>query len=45
MMSALDKRYLIWWTAMTGLDPRSKQGGHEIWNSLNWVYCRLIDEG
>jgi hypothetical protein len=30
---------------MTGLDPRSKQGGHEIWDGVNWVYCSLIDEG
>jgi hypothetical protein len=30
---------------MTGLDPRYKQGSHEIWESLNWVYCGLIDEG
>ncbi|MCU1656141.1 MAG: hypothetical protein JWO57_797 [Pseudonocardiales bacterium] len=30
---------------MTGLDPRREQGGHEIWDSLNWVYCSLMDEG
>lgn len=30
---------------MTGLDPWSEQGGQEIWKSLNWVYCSLIDEG
>jgi hypothetical protein len=31
--------------SMNGLDPRHEQGGHQIWDSLNWVYCSLMDEG